>query len=116
APSSCLADVSARKRRQQLPSGRSERRSWTTGGRVMRLRRPRGCQCHGSRTRRFDLHVHACHYALMRTTVEITDEQRVELLRLAAQRGEKGFSGLVREAIARYLEAEASREDLVQAA
>jgi Arc/MetJ-type ribon-helix-helix transcriptional regulator len=52
----------------------------------------------------------------MRTTVEITDEQRVELMRLAAQRGEKGFSSVVREAIDRYLEVEASRDDLVQVA
>jgi Arc/MetJ-type ribon-helix-helix transcriptional regulator len=52
----------------------------------------------------------------MRTTVEITEEQRIELVRLAARRGEKGFSGVVREAIDRYLEVEASREDLVQVA
>ena len=40
----------------------------------------------------------------MRTTVEITDEQRAKLLELAAKRGEKGFSTLVQEALERYLE------------
>lgn len=39
----------------------------------------------------------------MRTTVEITDEQRARLLALAARRGEKGYSGLVREAVEQYL-------------
>lgn len=38
------------------------------------------------------------------------------MLRLAARRGEKGFSSVVREAIDRYLEAEAGREDLVKLA
>jgi Arc/MetJ family transcription regulator len=53
---------------------------------------------------------------LVRTTIDITDEQRAQLLRLAAERGEKGFSGLVREAIERYLEVQASREALVRQA
>jgi predicted transcriptional regulator len=39
----------------------------------------------------------------MRTTVEIPDELRARLLELAARRGEKGFSGLVREAVVHYL-------------
>lgn len=39
----------------------------------------------------------------MRTTVEITNEQRAGLLKLAAQRGEKGFSKLIQEALSRYL-------------
>lgn len=39
----------------------------------------------------------------MRTTIEIGDEQRARLLELAARRGEKGFSGLVREALDLYL-------------
>ncbi len=39
----------------------------------------------------------------MRTTVEITDEQRSQLLKLAAQRGEKGFSSLIREALDLYM-------------
>ncbi len=40
----------------------------------------------------------------MRTTVEITDEQRVRFTALAAQRGLRGFSALLREAIDMYLE------------
>jgi hypothetical protein len=39
----------------------------------------------------------------MRTTIEITDVQRAELLSLAAQRGMKGFSSLVHEALEEYL-------------
>ena len=46
-----------------------------------------------------DMHVHACEYGCMRTTVEITDAQRAGLLELAARRGEKGFSRLVQEAV-----------------
>ena len=42
----------------------------------------------------------------MRTTVEITDEQRVALSALAARRGLRGFSALVREAIDHYLATE----------
>ena len=44
----------------------------------------------------------------MRTTVDITDEQRARLLDLAARRGEKGFSTLVQEALDLYFEAGAS--------
>jgi metal-responsive CopG/Arc/MetJ family transcriptional regulator len=52
----------------------------------------------------------------MRTTVEIDDDQRAELLRLAAQRGEKGFSAIVREAIDVYLrQHRAKREIIAQA-
>ena len=39
----------------------------------------------------------------MRTTIEISDENRSKLLELAARRGEKGFSHLVDEAVTRYL-------------
>lgn len=52
----------------------------------------------------------------MRTTVEITDEQRAKLLELAAERGEKGFSTLVQEAIDHYLHENAGRRKLVKAA
>ena len=52
----------------------------------------------------------------MRTTVEIPDEYRAKLLKLAAERGEKGFSGLVREALARYLDDEEDRARRAQAA
>ena len=52
----------------------------------------------------------------MRTTVEIPDGQRARLLELAARRGEKGFSRLVQEAIAMYLDAQARREEKVRGA
>jgi metal-responsive CopG/Arc/MetJ family transcriptional regulator len=52
----------------------------------------------------------------MRTTVELTETQRAELLRLAAQRGMKGFSQLVQEAVDSYLDAQASRASLLDAA
>jgi predicted transcriptional regulator len=52
----------------------------------------------------------------MRTTVEIPDAIRARLLEIAAQRGEKGFSRIVEEALARYLDAEASRVATVEAA
>jgi hypothetical protein len=42
--------------------------------------------------------------AIMRTTVEITDEQRARLLDLAARRGEKGFSKLFQEALDRFMD------------
>ena len=38
----------------------------------------------------------------MRTTIEISDGHRARLLALAASRGEKGFSGLIGEALERY--------------
>ncbi len=49
----------------------------------------------------------------MRTTVEISDEQRSQLLKLAAQRGEKGFSSLVREAIDLYMRQHRARREAV---
>ena len=52
----------------------------------------------------------------MRTTIEITAAQRAELLGLAARRGEKGFSALIRAAIERYLKGEADRQDRIAAA
>lgn len=45
----------------------------------------------------------------MRTTVELSDEIRAKLLELAARRGERGFSALVEEAVAGYLEQEEER-------
>lgn len=50
------------------------------------------------------MHVHASHPCSMRTTIEIPDELRARLLAIAARRGENGFSHLVQEAIARYLD------------
>jgi len=52
----------------------------------------------------------------MRTTIELTDSQRAKLLEIAAQRGEKGFSHLVQEAVERYLNEEAVRRERVDAA
>ena len=39
----------------------------------------------------------------MRTTIEMYDHLRAELLQLAAKRGLKGFSQIVEEAISQYL-------------
>jgi hypothetical protein len=39
----------------------------------------------------------------VRTTIELSDDHRARLLALAAERGEKGFSSLVAEAVDRYL-------------
>lgn len=52
----------------------------------------------------------------LRTTVEIDDRHRAELLKLAAQRGEKGFSGIVREALDAYLEQQKARQELIDEA
>ncbi|MGE3574179.1 MAG: ribbon-helix-helix protein, CopG family [Dehalococcoidia bacterium] len=47
----------------------------------------------------------------MRTTVEIDDESLKELRKLAAERGEKGFSGLVNRAIVEFLASEHEAEE-----
>jgi hypothetical protein len=52
----------------------------------------------------------------MRTTIELPDGQRAKLLELAAQRGEKGFSSIVQEALDRYFDELASRRQAVQKA
>ncbi len=39
----------------------------------------------------------------MRTTIELPDHLRADLLALAARRGEKGFSRIIQEAVTRYL-------------
>jgi metal-responsive CopG/Arc/MetJ family transcriptional regulator len=62
------------------------------------------------------MHVHASYNALMRTTIDIPDDLRGKLLELAARRGEKGFSGLVAEAVARYVADELRRAELVRTA
>jgi metal-responsive CopG/Arc/MetJ family transcriptional regulator len=41
---------------------------------------------------------------LVRTTIDLPDDLRARLLDLAARRGEKSVSGLVREAVASYLD------------
>lgn len=48
----------------------------------------------------------------MRTTIEIRDDHRAKLLELAAQRGEKGFSAVVREAIEAYLRNQAQMKEM----
>lgn len=52
----------------------------------------------------------------MRTTIELTEEQRSELLRLAAKRGLKGFSHIVQEALNEYLRHESKKLNLIDAA
>ena len=44
------------------------------------------------------------HDGSVRTTVEIDDEKWVKLKKLAAERGEKGFSKLIDEALGSYLD------------
>jgi len=46
----------------------------------------------------------------MRTTVEMKPQHRKALMALAADRGEKGFSGVLAEAIETYLEGKDERE------
>jgi hypothetical protein len=46
----------------------------------------------------------------MRTTIEIKPQHRKALLALAADRGEKGFSGIVAEALEAFLEGRQERE------
>lgn len=45
----------------------------------------------------------------MRTTVEMKPEHRSALLALASRRGQKGFSGVLGEAIESFLHGEAAR-------
>ncbi|MFL5272294.1 MAG: ribbon-helix-helix protein, CopG family [Anaeromyxobacteraceae bacterium] len=52
----------------------------------------------------------------MRTTVDIDDAQRAELLKLAAQRGEKGFSSVIREALDLYIRQHRAKRAAVAAA
>ena len=46
----------------------------------------------------------------MRTTIEITAEQRARLMEMAARRGEKGFSKLVQRALDAYLKAQVGED------
>jgi metal-responsive CopG/Arc/MetJ family transcriptional regulator len=62
------------------------------------------------------MHVHACYYGSMRTTIELPDAQRARLLDLAARRGEKGFSRLIQEAVERLLANDDSRQVRTEAA
>jgi hypothetical protein len=47
----------------------------------------------------------------MRTTIEITPQQRARLMEIAARRGEKGFSKLVQEALDAYLRAQVGEDE-----
>jgi hypothetical protein len=55
-------------------------------------------------------HARACHTENVRTTVEMKPEHRSALLAIAARRGEKGFSGVLEEAIETYLKGEDERK------
>jgi hypothetical protein len=50
----------------------------------------------------------------MRTTIEMKPEHRARVLELAANRGDKGFSGVVAEALDLYLEAQSERTNAVR--
>jgi predicted transcriptional regulator len=52
----------------------------------------------------------------MRTTIEMKPEHRARILELAANRGEKGFSTVVAEALELYLEAQGGRTNAIQSA
>ena len=50
----------------------------------------------------------------MRTTIEMKPEHRTRVLELAANRGEKGFSTVVAEALDFYLEAQRGRTNAIR--
>ena len=50
------------------------------------------------------------YHVCMRTTIEMKPEHRSTLLALASRRGEKGFSGVLGEAIESFLNSEVERE------
>lgn len=52
----------------------------------------------------------------MRTTVEITDDQRTEIARIASIRGFKGYSQIIQEALQEYIEREHSGHEVIEAA
>jgi predicted transcriptional regulator len=52
----------------------------------------------------------------MRTTIDLSDENRARLLELAARRGEKGFSSIVEEALGRYFAREERQRETVKRA
>ena len=63
-----------------------------------------------------DMHMHMHDNGFMRTTIELTDEQRTELIRLAAERGQKGFSLIIQEAVDEYLRRQGGREQEIAVA
>ena len=60
------------------------------------------------------MHVHACNNEGVRTTIEMKPEHRARLLQLSANRGEKGFSTVVAEALEYYLEAQSDRTNSIK--
>lgn len=52
----------------------------------------------------------------MRTTIEIRDETRAQLMEVAARRGEKGFSGIVQEALDEYFRSRTGRQAAIEKA
>jgi hypothetical protein len=50
----------------------------------------------------------------MRTTIEMKPEHRARILELAANRGEKGFSNVVAEALDLYLTEQQSRAKAIE--
>jgi Arc/MetJ family transcription regulator len=52
----------------------------------------------------------------MRTTIDLTDEQRAELLKMAANRGLKGFSSIVQEALDEYLMRQTNKKQAISTA
>jgi predicted transcriptional regulator len=48
----------------------------------------------------------------MRTTIELSDDQRAKLLALAAKRRLRGYSALIQEALERYLKEAPNREQI----
>lgn len=52
----------------------------------------------------------------MRTTIEMKPEHRSRVLELAAARGEKGFSSIVRDALELYLRVHSEQTEAVQKA
>jgi predicted transcriptional regulator len=47
----------------------------------------------------------------MRTTIELSEENRARVLELAARRGEKGFSSVINDAVEAYLKAQLERQE-----
>ena len=47
----------------------------------------------------------------MRTTIEVSDRHRIILLSLSAQRGLRGYSGIIQEALDYYIEHQIRAKD-----
>ena len=60
------------------------------------------------------MHVHARYNRDVRTTIEMKPEHRARLLELAAVRGDKGFSGVVADALEMYLEGHHERTNAIR--